>query len=88
MKGKVLGKAMPLAMTSHQHAELPQLAVGKGGYQTVFAKINDSVRIVNGVPTATVYTNELDKLKEWAQRSDAGSWQDWARAVLTANNLI
>ena len=88
MKGKVLGKATQLVLTKEQHEKLPALAVGRGGYQTVFAKIYDSVKIVNGNPTAAVYTNELDKLKDWAQRPDEGSWQDWARSVLTANGLM
>ena len=88
MKGKVLGKATQLVLSEEQHAKLPSLAVGQGGYQTVFARIRDNVKKVNGNLVATVYTNDLEKLREWAQRPDEGTWQDWARSVLTKNGQL
>jgi hypothetical protein len=48
MKGKVLGKATQLVLSKEQYERLPGLSVGKGGYQTVFARVRDSVKKVNG----------------------------------------
>jgi len=85
MKGRILGKATQLVLTKKLHEELPGLAVGRGGYQSTFGRVLDSVKIIDGKPVAHVYTKDMEKLQEWAQRNDAGSWQDWARAALAEN---
>lgn len=85
MKPKILGKITPLALTTKLHEELPGLSVGRGGYQSTFARIQGSIKTINGKPVAHVIEKDMEKLREWAQRSDAGSWQDWARDALAEN---
>lgn len=80
-----MGKATQPVLGKEQYEMLPGLSVGEGGYQTVFARAKDSVKRVNVNPVATVCTNELQRLRERAQRPDEGSWQDRARSVLIAN---
>lgn len=88
MKPKNLGKITSLRLTTKLHDELPGLAVGQGGYQTAFGRIRDSTKMVDGKPVTYVNAKDMKNLKEWAQRDDAGSWQDWAREALIANGLL
>jgi hypothetical protein len=85
MKPKTLGKITPLVLTKELHDELPRLVTGQGGYQGTFRRIHDSITIVDGKPVARLTPKDLESLREWAQRSDEGSWQDWARRALAAN---
>lgn len=88
MRPRILGKVTQLKLSPELHARLPQLVSGQGGYQSTFRRIFDSVKIVDGKPIAHVIAKDLDSLKEWAGRDDAGSWQDWARAALAENSHV
>ena len=88
MKPKILGRMTPLNLTKRLHDELPRLTVGQGGYQSTFGRIHDSIKMVDGKPVANVTPKDMESLREWAQRDDAGSWQDWARAALTENGIL
>lgn len=85
MKPKILGKMTPLNLTKRLHDELPRLTVGQGGYQSTFGRIHNSIKMVDGKPVANVTPKDMESLREWANRDDAGSWQDWAREALAKN---
>jgi len=88
MKPKVLGRVRRLALTKELHERLPQLVSGQGGYQSAFRRILDSIKMTDGKPVANIIAKDFDTLKEWANRDDAGSWQDWARDALAHNGLL
>ena len=88
MKPKILGKLTPLLLSKELHEQLPHLVSGQGGYQSTFRRILDSIKMVDGKAVAHVIPRDLDSLREWAGRDDAGSWQDWARAALAANSHL
>ena len=85
MKPKTLGKITRLTLTKELYDRLPQLTSGQGGYQSAFQRIFDSVKMVDGRLVAHLIPKDMQNLREWANRDDAGSWQDWARSALEAN---
>lgn len=85
MKPKTLGKITRLVLTKELHERLPQLVSGQGGYQSAFQRILDSIKMVDGKPVAHLIPRDLENLREWAERDDAGSWQDWARVAFAEN---
>ena len=89
IKPKTLGKVTPLKLTPEVYGLLNSggLTSGQGGYQNTCERIRASVRTSGKDHVAHVTARELDQLKEWATRGDAGGWQDWARAVLSDNGL-
>jgi hypothetical protein len=89
MRPKALGKVTHLKLTPELYERLASggLTSGQGGYQGTCQRILGSVRTVNGERSAQVTRRELEQLREWAERDDAGGWQDWARAVLQHNSL-
>ena len=89
IKPKTLGKVTPLTLTPELYERLASggLTGGQGGYQGTCERIRANVRTVSGQRIANVTARELDQLREWAKRDDAGGWQDWARAVLAHNEL-
>jgi hypothetical protein len=89
IKAKSLGKVTQLHLTDELFDRLRggKLTTGQGGYQETCGRILATVRTVGGAPTATVTARELDSLRNYANRDDAGGWQDWSRAVLAHNGL-
>ena len=89
-KGKNRGKTIFLNLTSDQAADAESFGTIKktgGGYQTVFAEISGDISTSDGKHIVKVYGDSMDKLKLWANRPETGSYQDWCRDVLTANNI-
>ena len=89
-KGKVLGKGTDLNLTPAQHTQAGEFGTVKktpGGYQTAFARIHAETRDPNGQLVVRVYPKELASLKKWAAYKVDGSYQEWCREVLTANNI-
>lgn len=86
-KERILGKVTKLQMTPEMHQKLRDLTHGQGGYQDTCSRILALIRTVEGIPTVQLPARELNSLKEWAGRSDRGSWQDWARTFLQYNDL-
>lgn len=86
-KPKTLGKITYLRLTAALHEQLSRLTTGIGGYQSTCTQILDSVKMTDGTAIAHVTPVQLERLREWAARDDAGSWQDWARAALMLNGL-
>lgn len=89
MRPKVLGRVTQLKLTPDLYERLAGggSTSGQGGYQATCERIRASVRKVSDEYIASVTERELEQLREWARRDDAGGWQDWAREVLTHNNL-
>ena len=87
MKPKTLGKITRLVLTKELYEELPHLVSGQGGYQSAFQRILDSVKMIDWKPVAHVTPKDLENVREWAGRDDAGSWQDWSRAALSENAM-
>lgn len=89
IKPTKLGKVTQLKLTGELYETLAAggLTRGQGGYQNTCQRILASARTVGNERVANVTARELDQLREWAKRDDAGGWQDWARGVLTQNSL-
>lgn len=90
MKGKVLGKTTVLKLTDKQVGEARDFGTIKkttGGYQSAFQDVARAIKTIDGQPVTQVYAVTLDKLKNYAGRTDSGSYQDWCREVLTANGI-
>ncbi len=90
MKGKVLGKTTVLKLTDKQVDEARDFGTIKkttGGYQSTFQDVARAIKTIDGQPVTQVYAVTLDKLKNYAGRTDSGSYQDWCRDVLTANGI-
>ncbi len=58
-----------------------------GGYQSTFQEVARMINTIDGQPVTQVYAVTLDKLKNYAGRTDSGSYQDWCREVLRANDI-
>jgi len=78
---------MDLRLTKNLVARLPRLTNGRGGYQSSYRSIRAKVTTSGGSATVRVTEHELQRLRHWAGRNDAGSWQGWARDVLSHNRI-
>jgi hypothetical protein len=90
IKGRTLGKTTVLKLTVKQAEEAREFGTIKkttGGYQSTFQDVVLAINIIDGRPVTQVYAVTLEKLKSYAGRTDTGSYQDWCRAVLTANSI-
>jgi hypothetical protein len=89
-KGKVLGKGTDLILTPAQHAQAGDFGTVKktsGGWQRTFERIHAETRGHNSKLVVRVYPKVLQDLKNWATYKVDGSYQEWCRDVLTANNV-
>ena len=89
IKPKKLGKVTQLKLTPELYDRLAGggLTRGQGGYQGTCERILANVRGAGDERLANITARELDQLRDWAGRDDAGGWQDWAREVLAHNSL-
>lgn len=90
MKGRTLGKTTVLKLTDKQAEEARDFGTIKkttGGYQSTFQDVAQAIKTIEGRAVTQVYAVTLEKLKNYAGRTDSGSYQDWCREVLTANGI-
>jgi hypothetical protein len=89
-KHKVLGKLTLLKLTDQQVDDAygyGKIKKADGGYQGTFREVYAAIENADKDRVAKIYDTVLDKLKAYAGRKDGGSYQDWCREVLTANNI-
>ena len=89
-KGKVLGKGTDLVLTPAEHAKAGEYGTVKktpGGWQSTFERIHAEASKQDGHFVVRVYPKVLANLKKWASLRVDGSYQEWCRHVLAANNI-
>lgn len=83
------GKITRLILSPEQRAEIEAISQKlTGGYQHTYARVDASVRTVDGKLVAHVNAGDMERLREYAARPDEGTWQKCARDVLRANGLL
>ncbi|MBI4207145.1 MAG: hypothetical protein HY527_19150 [Betaproteobacteria bacterium] len=84
-KSKILGKVRELILTPEQHTKLQEFTTGQGGYQSLCARVYDSVKSRDGKLIARVYEADMERIQKAVDRPDTGGWQDLFREIMAAN---
>jgi hypothetical protein len=88
VKGRTLGKGQTLKITEVQHQELLKATTGSGGNQTLCADLHRRAKRSDGTISTMAYPKELERMQDFATRSDTGTWQRIYREILEANGLL
>lgn len=84
-KGRVLGKATELILTSDQRDKLLDYTKGRGGYQGLCSRVHQSIRTKGDKLVAVVYEEDMARIVEAAARGDEGGWEALFRDIMNAN---
>lgn len=84
---RALGKGQALAITETQHRNLLDATTGQGGNQTLCADLHRRAKRVDGILQTVAYAKELDRMKDYANRHDNGTWQRLYREIMDANGI-
>lgn len=88
VKGRTLGKGQTLKITEAQYQELLNATTGSGGNQTLCADLHRRAKRSDGALWTMAYPKEVGRMKDFASRSDKGTWQRIYREILEANGLL
>lgn len=80
-------RTIELKLTAEHYEKLPSLTKNTGGWQTPFQYMAQTVKSVSDGYVARARESDIKKLKEFALKSEDGTWEKTALEILELNGI-
>jgi hypothetical protein len=80
-------KTVKLKLTVEHYRKLPSLTANQGGWQTPYQYLAQYVRPDGDGYVTRARESDIEKLKEYAQRPDDGTYEKTAFEILQLNGI-